>query len=254
MPNLPGIDRRSPLPFYSQLKQLIVADIRARGLEPGDRLPGEHELCQAFGVSRTVVRQALAELEHEGVVWREKGRGTFVDDPRTSRGIGGVLIGSFEDIQSNAGEQHSRVLARRVVAAGGPIAHDLRLAIGDEIVEIERVREVDGVPWAFTRTQLPADIGRPLMEADLEDVSLFALMERLGIRVERAHRSIEADVANDAVAAILGTASGAPVLVMRSVSFDVSGTPIERFTGYHRGDRSRLDVEVTRKPEGLDVL
>jgi len=254
MPNLPGIDRRSPMPFYSQLKQFIVADIRDRGLEPGERLPGEHELCELFGVSRTVVRQALAELEHEGVVWREKGRGTFVGDPRTSRGIGGALIGSFEDIQSKAGEQHSRVLSRRVVAAGGPVAHDLRVAIGDEIVEIERVREVDGVPWAFTRTQLPADIGRPLLDAELEDVSLFALMDSLGIRVERAHRSIEADVATDSVASILGTATGSPLLVMRSVSFDVFGRPIERFTGFHRGDRSRLDIEVTRRAAGVDIL
>lgn len=249
MSSPPGIDRRSPLPFYSQLKRLIVADIQARGLEPGDRLPGEHELCQTFDVSRTVVRQALLELEHEGVIWREKGRGTFVDDPRTSRGVGGTLIGSFEDIQSNAGEQHSRVLTRHVVAAEGPIAHDLRLAVGDEIVEIERLREVDGVPWALTRTQLPVDIGRPLLEAELEDVSLFALMDRLGIRVERARRSIEAEIATEAVARVLGTTVGAPLLVMRSVSFDGSGRPIERFAGYHRGDRSRLEVEVTRKPE-----
>jgi GntR family transcriptional regulator len=244
------IDRRSALPFYSQLKQIVRDDIAARGLEPGDRLPGDHELCELYGVSRTVVRQALQELEHEGVIRREKGRGTFVGDLRSSRGFGGALVGTFEDIQSEAGEQRSVVLRAGVVTATPQTARDLGLAEGAEVVEIERVREVDGVPWAYTRTQLPLDIGRPLLEVELEDVSLFGIMERrFGIRFERAKRSIEADAATDTVATALGCPPGAPVLVLRSVSFDRTGRPIERFTGFHRGDRSRLDVEVVHSPE-----
>jgi GntR family transcriptional regulator len=65
-----GIDRTSPLPFYYQLKQILLTDLREQPLSPGDRLPGDHELCQTYGVSRTVVRQALAELETEGVIER----------------------------------------------------------------------------------------------------------------------------------------------------------------------------------------
>ena len=61
-------------------------------------------------------------------------------------------------------------------------------------------------------------------------------------------------MATDSVASILGTATGSPLLVMRSVSFDVFGRPIERFTGFHRGDRSRLDIEVTRRAAGVDIL
>ena len=245
-----AIDRRSDIPFYSQLKRLLREDIAARGLEPGDRLPGDHELCERYQVSRTVVRQALLELEHEGVVRREKGRGTFVGDLRTSHGFGGALVGTFEDIQSNAGEQHSRTLYRGTVAATPQVAHDLAVPEGADVVEIQRIREVDGVPWAFTRTFLPLDVGRPLLEIELEDVSLYGVLERrFGIRFERAHRSVEADVANDAVASALGCAPGAAVLVMRSISFDEAGRPIERFTGYHRGDRSRLNIEVFHAPD-----
>jgi GntR family transcriptional regulator len=245
-----GIDRRSALPFYSQLKQLVRDDIAARGLEAGDRLPGDHDLCEIYEVSRTVVRQALLELEHEGVIRREKGRGTFVGDPRTSRGFGGALVGTFEDIQSEAGEQRSVVLRKGIVPASFQVARDLVIEENSEVVEIERIREVDGVPWAFTRTQLPLDIGRPLLDIELEDVSLFGVMERqFGIRFERAKRSIEADAANETVAAALGCPPASPVLVLRSVSFDRTGRPIERFAGFHRGDRSRLDVEVVHSPE-----
>lgn len=73
-----GIDRRSAAPMYDQLRRLIIDGIERDGLQPGDPLPGEHRLCEQYGISRTVVRQALAHLEHEGLVERVKGKGTFV--------------------------------------------------------------------------------------------------------------------------------------------------------------------------------
>jgi len=243
-----NVDRRSALPYYLQLKQALLARISSDEFAPGDRIPGEMELCESYDVSRTVVRQALLELEHEGVLRREKGRGTFVQDAHSSRGIGGALVGTFEDIQSGTGEQHSRVTRRGIVAASASVSRDLRLRPGSSVVEIERVREVDGRPWAVTRTQLPLEIGGPLLEADLEDVSLFGILERqFGIRFERAQRSVEAGLPSSEVAAALGTLPTDPVLIMRSLSFDQAGAPIERFTGYHRGDLSRLDIVVTRE-------
>lgn len=243
------IDKRSPLPFYAQLKQLIRDDIAVRGLEPGDKLPGEHELCSRYDVSRTVVRQALLELEHEGVISREKGRGTFVGDPRTSRGFGGALVGTFEDIQSDSGEQRSHVVSRSIVTASEAVAADLDLDEGAQVVEIVRIREVDGVPWAYTRTHLPLGIGEPLLGIELEDVSLFGVLEReFGIRFERALRSVEARPASAEVAEALGVETGSALLVMRSVSFDGNGQPIERFVGFHRGDRGRLSIEVVHAP------
>lgn len=240
-----GIDRRSPVPFYSQLKALMLADIAARGLEPGDRIPTERELCEGYDVSRTVVRQTLLELEHEGVISREKGRGTFLADRRSSAGFGGALIGTFEDIQSEEGHQHSRVVRRGIVPAPQRIADDLAIDEGAEVVEIERIREVDGVPWAFTRTHLPLDIGRPLLDVPLEDVSLFGILERdFGVRFDRARRSFVAELASQQVAEALDVDLGAPILAMRSVSYDESGRAVERFAGFHRGDVSRLDVEI----------
>jgi len=241
------IDKKSPVPFYHQLKALIVQDIARRGLEPGDRLPGDFELCSQYGVSRSVVRQALTELEFEGVVVRERGRGTFVGDRKTSEGFGHALIGTFEDIQSGEGSQRTRLLRRRVIPASPGIARDLALETDSPVVEIERVRLLDGAPWAYTITQLPEAIGAKLMNEDLEDVSLYGLLERqMGVRFERARRTIEAGLAPEGVVKDLGIRADTPVLVMRSVSYDDHGIPVERFTGYHRGDRSRLDIEVRK--------
>lgn len=247
MTKLIAIDRTSPLPLYWQLKTRIVQDIEDRGLEPGERLPGDHELCDLYEVSRTVVRQALRELEFEGVLRREKGRGTFVADGRTSRGFGHALIGTFEDIQASGGQQESVVLRQGVVEATPVVARDLRLADGERVVEIERLRLVDGEPWALTRTQLPRDVGEQLLDADLRDVSIYGVLEReFGVQFERAERTVEAEVVDERTAEALEIAPRSAVLVMHSVSYDPTGRPIERFTGVHRGDRSRLDIHVSR--------
>lgn len=242
-----AIDRTSPLPLYWQLKARIVDDIEERGLGPDDRLPGDHELCEMYDVSRTVVRQALRELEFEGVIRREKGRGTFVADRRTSRGFGHALLGTFEDIQTAGRQQESIVLRRELVDASPVVARDLRLRDPERVVEIERLRLVDGEPWAITRTQLPRDVGEQLLDVELRNVSIYGVLEReFGVQFERAERTVEAELADARASAALGLPVGAAVLVMRSVSFDPTGRPIERFTGVHRGDRSRLDIEVSR--------
>ena len=74
------IDKESVIPYYVQLRDALEEQIRNGNWEPGDRLPGENELCQMFNVSRTVVRQALKDMSYAGLIHREKGRG-----PRSCR-------------------------------------------------------------------------------------------------------------------------------------------------------------------------
>jgi len=246
------IDRSSPMPLYHQLKQLIVAEIQREGLQPGDRLPGDFELCERYGVSRTVARQALLELEFEGIVERERGRGTFVAPQRTSEGIGDSLIGRFEEVSARGGQHSTQVLRLEKVPASETVAKDLALDVGTPVVEIDRLRLVDGRPWAFTVTQLTESIGEPLLTEDLSDVSLYGLLEnRHGVRFASGQRSIEAQAAGPALARALDIRVGAPLLVLRGVARDEDGTPLERFTAFHRGDLARFDVSVRRdQPTG----
>ncbi len=73
------IDRDSPVPIYHQLKTLILDQIASGLWRPGDQIPSESELCRLYGISRAPVRQALKELEYEGVLIRRSGSGTFVN-------------------------------------------------------------------------------------------------------------------------------------------------------------------------------
>jgi GntR family transcriptional regulator len=246
------IDRESPLPYYHQLKQLLVADIAERGLKAGNRLPGDHELCAMYDVSRTVVRQALTELEYEGVIERFKGRGTYVAPPKTSEGLVQSLTGLFEDVRARGGNLRSELRRREIVPADDQVALALEIAVGDPVVEIERLRFVDGEPWTLNVTQLPASIGKPLLHEDLVETSLYELLEqKYGVRIVNGRRSVEAAVANKELASLLQIPASAAVLVLRGVSRGEGGVPVERFVAFHRGDRSRFEVDVERGQGGV---
>ena len=240
------IDRTSPLPFYYQLKQILLSDLSDRELSPGDRLPGDHELCQTYRVSRTVVRQALAELETEGVIERVKGRGTFVAQPKTPEHLVQSLTGLYEDVAARGSHLRSEVRRQEVVPADEQIAMLLELPPGSDVIVIERLRFVDDEPWVLATTYLPYDVAPGLLSDDLTDQSLYALLEHTyGVALTHGRRGVEAAVAHDNLAEALALEPGAPVLVLRSTS-NAGDRPVEVFVAYHRGDRSRFEVTLRR--------
>ncbi|WP_037081231.1 GntR family transcriptional regulator [Pseudonocardia spinosispora] len=243
------IDRSSPLPLYHQLKQALITDIATRRLAPGDVLPGDHALCAAYDVSRTVVRQALTELEYEGVVVRVKGKGTFVAAPKTSAGLVQSLTGLFEDVAAHGGHLRSEVRDQRVVPSDAQVSADLGLRMQTPVVRVERLRFVGAEPWVLTVTHLPHELVAGLEHEDLTEQSLYAVLARdHGVEPVRGRRSVEATSAGQLLAEALGIPVGAAVLTLRSLSYDASGRPLETFVAHHRGDRSRFEVDLLRTP------
>ena len=241
-----AINRASPLPFYYQLKQILLTELRKQELAPGDRLPGDHELCNTYNVSRTVVRQALSELETEGVIERVKGRGTFVAQLKTAEHLVQTLTGLYEDVAARGSQLRSEVRRLEVVPADQQIASELELRQGAPVVLLERLRFVDGEPWVLVTTYLPYDVAPGLVDDDLAHQSLYALLEtKYDVQLTHGRRSVEAALANDVQAGALAIKVGEPVLVLRSTSY-AGGRPVEMFVAYHRGDRSRFEVALSR--------
>jgi GntR family transcriptional regulator len=243
--NAEEINRAAPQPMYLQLKQRIRDDIARLGLEPGAMLPGEHRLCEQFGVSRTVVRQALLQLENQGVIERVKGKGTFVAQRKVPETLVHTLTGLYEEVAARGGHVHSHVRRQEVAPADDDVAEALGLAPGTPIVLIERLRFVDDDPWSWTTTYLPLKLGSLVLDDDLSDQSLYALLEQHGIRAKRGVRSAEAMSATEDQAHLLGVTAGQALLVLRSVSYDEADQPMEFFIAHHRGDRSRFEFQLS---------
>jgi GntR family transcriptional regulator len=247
MDTSPQIDFDSHIPFYIQLMEILKEQIRAGKWQPGDQIPGEQELCTIYNISRTVVRQALLELELVGVINRRKGKGTFIAEPKISEGLVQNLTGFYQDMVERGLKPVTQVLHQVVVPADEKVAGFLEIQPGTLVIDIQRLRFINDEPIQLVTTYIPYEVFPPLATVDLSDQSLYAYLEKeAGIFLTRGRRYIEAVLADEKEADLLDIERGAPLVMLDSVSYIENGKPIEYYHAVHRGDRSRFEVELVR--------
>lgn len=233
----PATPRRVPL--HSQVAQTLRQRLESRDLRPGDLFPTEAALQDEFGVSRSVVRQALASLEADGLIHKVQGRGSVVADHREVHRD--VLSPGLTLQPGHQGVVRTRVTSYALV----PRPDHLQSITGDRVLELGRVRSVGDVVLSYIRTWLPAEVAEAITATDLEDSSLHQLLaDRLGRQVAGGRNQIRAVAATARLAERLGVAEGSPLLLLEGRSVDRHGTTLEEFSTWHRGDQAAFDVEA----------
>lgn len=242
----PEIDRSSATPLYHQLKQWLSTRIVSGELPPGTQLPGDIELSERLHVSRGVVRQALSELRHDGLIERERGRGTFVSRPKTTQGLINSMRGLADDAAVRGQKAVSIVLRFIETPADDGVASRLGIESGAPVVELERLRSLDGEPWVLAVTYLPAQLVPGITQRDLGGTeSLYRVLRAdYGLPIVASTRRVEAAVTDAREAHLLRVHPGDPLLVLRSISYTTGGRPLEYFIARHRGDRSAFEVSL----------
>lgn len=241
------IRRDSPVPYYYQLEGFLRERIENKTWKPGQRIPSEAELCAAYDISRTVVRQALNELVQEGVLYRRKGKGTFVAEPKIRESLVQHLTGFYEDTVALGLKPSTKVLQQEVIPAPPKIAEALGLNEGDPVIVIDRLRFVDGEPIVLVVTYVPYRICPELVSEDVSTQSLYAILEnKYGLELTYGRRTLEAVAATKEEAELLDIEEGDPIVLLKSISYLKDGGPIEYFKARHRGGRSRFEVELFR--------
>jgi len=238
------INRSGAVPFYYQLREILLADL-GRNLKPGDMLPSEGDMCSRYGVSRTVVRQALNELAREDVIYKVKGKGTFVTAQKVESNHVQNTAGFYASMTSSGHTVTSRILCQEVVPSTARAASLLGLDVGAPVVAIDRVRSVDDEPISVVRAWLPAALVPGLETVDLTTVSMYSVIrERYGLRPDHGRRTIEAIAISAEDAEYLGVRPGTPALRLESLARTAQDVPLEFFVSVYRGDRSKLDIQL----------
>jgi len=235
-----------PMPLYYQLKQALRGEIERGVYKPGDRLPSEPELIRQYGISRITVRQALDELEAEGLIVRRHGKGTYVAERRIEQEL--VRLTDFmEDMQQAGQNPSSRVLAFAHEPANPAVARSLHLKDGTEVVRVNRLRLSDGRPMAFDITWLPLRFGELLVGMDLTQETIYHILEtRYAIPVVCGAFSITAATATHQQADLLDMSAGAALLVIRRISYTTRDEPVYVQDRYYRPDRVQYRVMLRR--------
>jgi GntR family transcriptional regulator len=247
---LPGtaIRKSAPLPYYAQLAEILRTAITAGDLEPDAALPSEAELGAAYALSRTAVRQALGELAAEGLVRKEKGRGSFVRGPRRADFVVQEMRGFHDELTERGHSVDTRVLDQRIDASTADEATLLLIPTGADVVRLERLRFADGAPICVVQTVVAAARFPGLEQVDLSGVSLYkVLRSEYGIEASGGHRMIEAVAADRTYARHLGVRAGSPLLKLSSINNAQDGQPFELFTAWYRADRTTFQVTVAPK-------
>ncbi|MCD5325882.1 MULTISPECIES: phosphonate metabolism transcriptional regulator PhnF [Pontibacillus] len=240
------LDKRSPLPMYYQIEEHIKQQIQKGAFLPGEMIPSERELSETYDVSRMTVRQSITNMVNDGILYREKGRGTFVAEQKIEQTLQGMT--SFtEDMKARGLVPSSRLLHFDVVPAQPEMAEKLGLQEEEELFLIQRIRFADGEPMAVETTFIPAKLV-PGLSKDIVQGSLYEYMEaKHGYKIGRATQVIEATIVDQQEAELLQVPLSSPVLVIERNSFLTDGTPFEVVKSAYRADRYKFSSDIIRK-------
>lgn len=215
-------------PLYLQVKELLIQRVLSGHWKPGEALPSEMKLATEYQVSQGTVRKAIEEMVAEHIVVRHQGKGTFVAERGVRSPIHFFSIVAPDDsivtpgtaIQFDWSEAPANERERM----------ELRLAEGEMVYRIYRVRPVAGVPALVETIVIPRArfLGIPELMRNSVRANAYMIMEKdFGVLVVRAEERLEAVSAGREDAAHLGVPEGTALVRINRICYALDGTPVE---------------------------
>lgn len=232
------------LPLWYQVSQSLRASILGRAPDATLRLPTEEQLAAHYGVSVLTMRQALKELEAEGLISRHRRRGTFIE-PHARRGSPVRLLGSIDAIVAQQSGERSTLLGHGPVPVPGEVAEHFPGCA--EVVGYRRLRcdGTTGEPTNWAQNWVHPEVAADLDPADLDRWPMTkVLRDRVGVPISRITDTVEARLADPATAELLGVPLLSPILYYTGVTYDQGGRVVDVARIHYRGDRFSFSVTV----------
>lgn len=239
-------------PIYRQIAYQLISEIQSGRYQPGDRLSSENQLAEQFGVHRLTVRQALAFVVEQGLVYRHQGKGTFVAEPRINYSINQGT--NFRHSLLELGYLPSlKILNVQIVPASESLANLLEVSLNTNLLKIKLLRSAssrmigfkipEDQPLCVSLSYLSLNQFPGLSEQIYQARSLYSLLRsQFGVQPRRARTQIETEPTSQEDIDLLKVPSSIPILITRSIVHDQYDQPIEYTVSRFRGDRFTLEV------------
>ncbi|MPQ42356.1 GntR family transcriptional regulator [Clostridium tarantellae] len=234
------IDKNSPIPVYYQLKEDIKNKIDIGVWKVGQCINSERELSDHYSVSRMTVRQALGELVQEGLLIREKGKGTFVCEPKVKQ----KNMMSFSELVNKTGRNlKTKVTVLEVIDTPEEL---VQIFSEIKLYRINRVRYVDEEVVANEEVYIPCEYCGYLNKNQLEE-SLFKLLESKGYGIESCESSLVAIIMNDELKELFEINEQVPLLKSHNINFNSEGKVVYVEDAIYRSDKYILEINISQR-------
>ncbi|GAB4406704.1 MAG: transcriptional regulator NagR [Thermodesulfovibrionales bacterium] len=244
------INKRSPIPAYNQLIDIIYSQIKNRELLPNEMLPSETELCKMYGISRTTVREALGRLTRDGLLYTIKGKGTFVVEPKLDQIM--IKIPDFyEDMAARGLKPDVKVLDVRVIKATQLVSEKLMVPPNENVFCIKRLFLADNKPYVLEKKFIvckDCKILNSCNQTDLKNIkdqSVFdVLAGKCHICNDYVIVSIESTTIRPDEAKYLEVPAGTVAFYVDLVAYKKDDTPCGWIASVYRGDLYRFKTKI----------
>ena len=244
------IDEKLRTPLYHQIYILIRDKILSGAYPNGELIPTEKQLEHTFNVSRITVKRALDELAKEGLVTRQRGRGTMVTYTAPVSSSFGDMDGLLGDMLNIALETKVQILEFNYAKASPQVTDALKLSPESLVQYARRIRTKDGTPFSYVTTYVPENIGRSFKRNDLKNQPILALIEKTGVSINRARQTVTATLADGITGPALNVGIGSPLLKVTRIVYDTDDRPVEYIIIYYWPGLYRLNLDLSRMEDG----
>ena len=230
--------------LYAQIEHNLRQRIISGDLSIGEKIPTEIELCEKYSVSRITVRRAIQNLVDEGILYRLRGRGTYVSAPKREIRKGTKSHFGYHAFSEN-GASPCRIIEKRILSADEIIARKLELNPGAEIQLVKRIMFEDNLPIGIDEVYIPTSVIPDFLDTMHEDVHLYELLENhYAIQVGVEELKIDVAIAREDEAKLLSCINGAPLFLLDKTMRSKDGTLVHYSRSLLRGDRASFVFSI----------
>lgn len=252
-----SINRDSPVPVYYQVANDIKNRIIHEEWGRSGQIASENQLVEQYGISRVTLRQALADLEKDGIIKRYRGKGAFVNENPNQfiHELKYSLVTGDYQSDKNQIIKADILELKKYTNPDKPVCEALKLSEASPVIYFKRVFYLDNKPIAIGKSWLPAELVPDMDKSGLINNSLSqTIKDRYHLNTVRVDDVLETVRSTSAERELLDAPYDTPLILIKGVSYLDNGLPLEYSNTFWLGDRVRFNFSFVKQNSNFTHL